>query len=241
MPETRPPIDLAGQSLDQLAERIADRSHPPVERWNPDALRRQRDAHRARRHLVSPGPPIGREAMVRLFATVLRREPDGSHVLVTPVEKLSIEVEATAFRALDHDHGRRRRSAPHRLRARQRRRGHRRPRPPADRRRHPRRPLAAPRRPPRARGRAGAPALLRARRHRAGRGPRPARRLVRRRLLRARIAAPHEPRRADRRGAGAGQPRRAARRRRRSRPRPTRCARPRCWSRSPTAPSPASS
>jgi hypothetical protein len=38
--------------------------------------------------------------MVRLFSTVLRREPDGSHVLVTPVEKLSIEVEATAFRAL---------------------------------------------------------------------------------------------------------------------------------------------
>jgi hypothetical protein len=37
--------------------------------------------------------------MVRLFATVLRREPDGSHVLVTPVEKLAIDVEATAFRA----------------------------------------------------------------------------------------------------------------------------------------------
>lgn len=37
--------------------------------------------------------------MVRLFSTVLRREPDGSHVLVTPVEKLAIEVEGTAFRA----------------------------------------------------------------------------------------------------------------------------------------------
>jgi Uncharacterized protein conserved in bacteria len=45
------------------------------------------------------GRPINRPAMVRLFATVLRREPDGSHVLVTPVEKLAIEVEATAFRA----------------------------------------------------------------------------------------------------------------------------------------------
>jgi hypothetical protein len=30
---------------------------------------------------------------------VLRREPDGSHVLVTPAEKLTIDVEATAFRA----------------------------------------------------------------------------------------------------------------------------------------------
>jgi len=45
------------------------------------------------------GTPITRAAMVRLFSTVLRREPDGSHVLVTPVEKLAIEVEGTAFRA----------------------------------------------------------------------------------------------------------------------------------------------
>lgn len=45
------------------------------------------------------GRAIERPAMVRLFATVLRREPDGSHVLVTPAEKLTIDVEATAFRA----------------------------------------------------------------------------------------------------------------------------------------------
>jgi hypothetical protein len=100
MPETNPPIDLAGLSLDQLAARIADRSPPPVERWNPDhcgisGMRIARDGT-----WFHDGRPIGREAMVRLFATVLRREPDGSHVLVTPVEKLSIEVEATAFRAL---------------------------------------------------------------------------------------------------------------------------------------------
>ena len=100
MPETRPPIDLAGQSLDQLAAQIAGRTAPPVDRWDPDhcgdsEMRIARDGtwyHQDR--------PIGREAMVRLFATVLRREPDGSHVLVTPVEKLRIAVESTAFRAL---------------------------------------------------------------------------------------------------------------------------------------------
>jgi hypothetical protein len=47
------------------------------------------------------GSPIRRPAMVRLFSTVLRREPDGRHVLVTPVEKLDIEVETTAFRAIE--------------------------------------------------------------------------------------------------------------------------------------------
>jgi hypothetical protein len=46
------------------------------------------------------GRPIEREAMVRLFSTILRREPDGSHVLVTPVEKLSIDVETAAFLAI---------------------------------------------------------------------------------------------------------------------------------------------
>ena len=47
------------------------------------------------------GRPIARPAMVRLFSTVLRREPDGTHVLVTPVEKLVIDVEGTAFRAVE--------------------------------------------------------------------------------------------------------------------------------------------
>ena len=100
MPESRPPIDLADQSLDQLASTIADRAHPPVDRWNPShcgisEMRIARDGT-----WYHQGQPIGRAAMVRLFASVLRREPDGSHVLVTPVEKLTIEVEATAFRAL---------------------------------------------------------------------------------------------------------------------------------------------
>lgn len=100
MPESRPPLDLAGQSLADLAARIAERSLPPVERWHPShcgdsEMRIARDGT-----WYHQGSPIGREAMVRLFATVLRREPDGSHVLVTPAEKLSIQVEATAFRAL---------------------------------------------------------------------------------------------------------------------------------------------
>jgi hypothetical protein len=43
------------------------------------------------------GSPIGRPEMVRLFSTVLRRELDGGHVLVTPVEKLSIAVEDAPF------------------------------------------------------------------------------------------------------------------------------------------------
>ncbi len=47
------------------------------------------------------GSPIERPAMVRLFASVLRKEPDGSIVLVTPVEKVEIEVEDAPFQAVE--------------------------------------------------------------------------------------------------------------------------------------------
>jgi hypothetical protein len=59
------------------------------------------------------GSPIGRPAMVRLFSTILRREPDGRHVLVTPVEKLDIEVEDAAVRrGRAEERGRRTRAPP---------------------------------------------------------------------------------------------------------------------------------
>jgi hypothetical protein len=48
------------------------------------------------------GTPIGREALVRLFSTVLRKDPDGIH-LVTPVEKMKITVEDAPFIAVRVD------------------------------------------------------------------------------------------------------------------------------------------
>ncbi|WP_245409359.1 DUF1285 domain-containing protein [Methyloceanibacter sp. wino2] len=45
------------------------------------------------------GSPIGRKPLVKLFSTVLRREDDGFY-LVTPVEKVPIEVEGEPFIAI---------------------------------------------------------------------------------------------------------------------------------------------
>jgi hypothetical protein len=100
MPESRPPIDLQGISLAELQKLADERRLPPVDQWNPavcghSGMRIARDGT-----WYHEGAPIRRPAMVRLFSTVLRREPDGRHVLVTPAEKLDIEVEATAFRAI---------------------------------------------------------------------------------------------------------------------------------------------
>lgn len=101
MPETRLPIELQGVSLADLEKLIKKRQLPPVDHWNPtrcghSGMRIARDGT-----WYHDGTPIRRLAMVRLFSTVLRREPDGRHVLVTPAEKLEIEVESTAFRAIE--------------------------------------------------------------------------------------------------------------------------------------------
>lgn len=47
------------------------------------------------------GSPIGRPALVRLFASVLRRAGDGSYWLVTPGEQGRIEVEDVPFTAVE--------------------------------------------------------------------------------------------------------------------------------------------
>jgi uncharacterized protein len=106
MPESRAPIDLQGISLTELQKLLDERHLPPVDEWNPErcghsGMRIARDGT-----WYHEGRPIQRRAMTRLFSTVLRREPDGRHVLVTPVEKLDIDVEGTAFRAVEmHSEG----------------------------------------------------------------------------------------------------------------------------------------
>ncbi len=96
-----PTPDLAQLSLAEAARLAAERKLPPVEQWNPthcgdSEMRIARDGT-----WFHQDSPIGRENMVRLFSTVLRREPDGGYVLVTPVEKLSIAVEDAPFLAVE--------------------------------------------------------------------------------------------------------------------------------------------
>lgn len=73
----------------------------PVDRWNPPdcgAIDMRISADGTWHYRDSP---IGREALTRLFASILRREPDGAHVLVTPVEKVAIRVDDAPFVAVE--------------------------------------------------------------------------------------------------------------------------------------------
>jgi hypothetical protein len=101
MPVNAPPPDLTGLSLAEIARLAAEQKLPPVESWNPShcgdsEMRIARDGT-----WFHQGSPIGRPAMVKLFSTILRREPDGGYVLVTPVEKLDIQVEDAPFVAVE--------------------------------------------------------------------------------------------------------------------------------------------
>lgn len=64
----------------------------PVEQWHPRHCGHSHMAIDAEGHWTHEGRPIPRPALVRLFARLLRREADGRHVLVTPVEMLDIDV-----------------------------------------------------------------------------------------------------------------------------------------------------
>ena len=84
--------------LDSLP--AARRRQPPVNDWHPERrgeidIRIDRDGR-----WFHQGDPFERLELVRLFASILRRDPDGAFYLVTPVEQLRIQVEDAPFIAV---------------------------------------------------------------------------------------------------------------------------------------------
>ena len=74
---------------------------PPVEKWNPPFCGDLDMEIRADGTWFYMGTPIGRQPLVRLFSTVLRKDDDGRTYLVTPVEKVGIRVEDAPFLAVE--------------------------------------------------------------------------------------------------------------------------------------------
>ena len=76
---------------------------PPVHLWNPPFcgdldIRIARDGT-----WFYLGTPIGRPTLVKLFSSILKKEA-GKYYLVTPVEKVGIQVDDAPFVAVDVDH-----------------------------------------------------------------------------------------------------------------------------------------
>lgn len=94
MKEQRP------RGLESLATALGGAGRlPPVHLWNPPSCGDIDMRIKADGTWHYLGTPIGRPAMVRLFSTVLKRE-EGRYFLVTPVEKLGIQVDDAPFLAV---------------------------------------------------------------------------------------------------------------------------------------------
>jgi hypothetical protein len=93
----------AGDALSRLTAALGEvkgRGAAPVERWNPaycGEIDMRIDADGTWFYM---GTPIGRPALVKLFASVLRKDPE-RFVLVTPVERVGIAVADAPFAAVE--------------------------------------------------------------------------------------------------------------------------------------------
>jgi hypothetical protein len=99
----------ASSSLEQLLAALkaqagtGDRGPPPVDKWNPahcGDIGMEILADGTWKH---EGTRITREPLVRLFASILRKDEDGQTYLVTPVEKIVVRVEDAPFVAVRAD------------------------------------------------------------------------------------------------------------------------------------------
>lgn len=100
--ETVATLDTLVAGLSHGTE-AAPKAPPSVHLWNPPFcgdidMRIARDGT-----WFYGGTPIGRPALVRLFASVLRKDED-RYVLVTPVEKVGIAVDDAPFVAVEMRH-----------------------------------------------------------------------------------------------------------------------------------------
>ena len=89
------------QGLSELISAQSEGKLPPVEQWNPPYCGNIGLAIRADGTWHYQNSPIQRAALVKLFASVLRRDADGRHYIVTPVEMFDVAVEDAPFLAVE--------------------------------------------------------------------------------------------------------------------------------------------
>lgn len=95
-----------GGAFQRLSEALSEqKGKPPLDKWQP-ALSGDIDIEiRSDGQWYHEGSRFKRDALVRLFASILRREDDGHYYLVTPVEKWRIRVQDQPLRVIDFEVG----------------------------------------------------------------------------------------------------------------------------------------
>ncbi len=95
-------VSPSAEALAEAAKAASEKGLPPVHLWNPEFcgeldMRISRDGT-----WFYLGTPIGRKELVKLFSSILRKDAD-DYFLVTPVEKVGIQVEDAPFVAVDFE------------------------------------------------------------------------------------------------------------------------------------------
>ncbi len=93
-------MEKAESLFDTLSALQTSKKLPPVKSWQPKRSGKIDIRIATDGTWYHDGDPILRDAIPKLFATVLRLDPHG-YCLVTPAEKLYIEVEDAPFLAVD--------------------------------------------------------------------------------------------------------------------------------------------
>ncbi len=95
-------VKTSATSLLTAARNEGKRGKPPVHLWNPPYCGEIDIVIRRDGTWFHEGTPIGRPGLVQLFASILKREGD-RYFLVTPVEKVGLQVEDAPFVAIDFE------------------------------------------------------------------------------------------------------------------------------------------
>ncbi len=91
-------------TLAAAAKAAGRKGPPPVHLWNPPFCGDIDMEIRRDGTWFYQGTPIGRQGLVRLFSSIIRREGD-AYFLVTPAEKVGIRVADAPFVAVDFSVG----------------------------------------------------------------------------------------------------------------------------------------
>ena len=94
------PVNLKGIETIYSFSKSNKKSLPPIEKWNPPFCGDIDMTISKSGKWYYMGSEIKRPAMVKLFSGILRLESDNSYYLVTPVEKVRIQVEDAPFVAV---------------------------------------------------------------------------------------------------------------------------------------------
>jgi hypothetical protein len=94
--------NAAVNGLEHLIRAAGEGSGPrPVDKWNPPYCGDIGLKIRADGVWLYQESPIGRMALVKLFASILRKDADGKTYLVTPAEKVDVHVDDAPFLAVE--------------------------------------------------------------------------------------------------------------------------------------------